>query len=121
MVESSCFFDNSTSYQFHHCTSAFCEGLPAQEYEVNCSAQNLNIYEPPSIYEYEEFSTLWEPITCYLWNVTYHNRQNLPGGACGSDLQSPRKGAWLQVIYLHRPASLFWCCLRVVWQYKVAS
>ncbi len=73
-----CYFNNE-SYSFHGCSSAFCAGLPSEDFQVNCSAQNLNIYEPPSIYEYAEYTTLWEPITCWLWNVTYHNRQNLPG------------------------------------------
>ncbi|GAB4813268.1 hypothetical protein N2152v2_000314 [Parachlorella kessleri] len=115
MVEDSCFYNNSTSYQFHYCTSAFCEGLPAQEYEVNCSAQNLNIYEPPSIYEYEEYSTLWEPITCYLWNVTYHNRQNLPDSYnfCSVPLQGA--DAFLFVSLALLAAAILFGKLSAVW------
>lgn len=46
-----------------------CFALPDAQ-EVACVEQQLNITDPPSIYSFSEFPALWEPISCYLWNVT---------------------------------------------------
>ena len=37
-----------------------------------------------SIYDYEHYPFLWEPITCMLSNVTYSNRVNILGGFASS-------------------------------------
>ncbi len=73
-----CQVSNST-LDFRGCGSGFCLSLPEAAQQVTCSAQNLNIYEAPSIYNFNDFASLWQPITCLLWNVTYGSRQELAG------------------------------------------
>ncbi|KAL4855761.1 Sodium/hydrogen exchanger 8 [Chlorella vulgaris] len=58
-------------------TSEECFGFSPAAMQVACSAQLLNITDPPSIYSWEEDSFLWEPVTCMLANVTYSNRIDL--------------------------------------------
>eukprot|EP00887_Chlorella_sp_A99_P005087 scaffold25.g5087.t1 len=58
-------------------TAAQCFALPAEQ-QVPCSAQHLNVSDPPSTYSFDSHSVLWEPIQCLLANVTYSTRWNLP-------------------------------------------
>ncbi len=64
--------------------SLHAQGLMHDNVRCLAPCRNLNIFDPPSIYDYNASVSLWEPITCWLANVTYHNRRNLPGGYLGS-------------------------------------
>lgn len=55
-----------------------CLTLPPAE-EVACVSQHLNITEPPSVYTYTDYTSLWDPVTCLLWNVTLHERIDAAG------------------------------------------
>ncbi|KAL6780791.1 hypothetical protein ACKKBF_B11690 [Auxenochlorella protothecoides x Auxenochlorella symbiontica] len=55
-------------------TAAQCFGLQDTEHQVACSAQHLNITNPPSIYGYEHYEQLWLSTACLLWNVTTGHR-----------------------------------------------
>ncbi|PSC75198.1 Sodium hydrogen exchanger 7 [Micractinium conductrix] len=57
---------------------AECLTLPDAAASVACSAQVLNITDPPSIYDWNAFSFLWTPVTCLLANVTYAHRVDQP-------------------------------------------
>ena len=39
----------------------------------------LNITDPPSIYSYSQYSALWQPAWCMLWNVTLSGRVDSQG------------------------------------------
>lgn len=65
---------NSFSYaQYDGFTSQQCLALPPDQ-QVDCSGQHLNITDPPSIYTYTQYSALWQPAWCMLWNVTLTGR-----------------------------------------------
>ena len=105
---------------FANVTAEECFGLQPSSAQVACSAQHLNITDPPrrvpaaaaaraaarrgaaalparscrtprapglrrpcSYYSFEEYPFLWEPITCMLSNVSYHNRIDIPGAHGG--------------------------------------
>ena len=53
------------------------ELAPSQQ--VDCVSQMLNITAPPSIYDYFDYSNLWEPVSCLLMNVTLQNRADDAG------------------------------------------
>lgn len=55
-----------------------CFALPDAQ-EVACVEQQLNVTDPPSIYSFTEYNALWEPISCYLWNVTLGHRIDVAG------------------------------------------
>ena len=59
-------------------TAAQCFALPSAE-QVLCSEQHLNVSDPPSIYSFWQYNELWEPISCYLWNVTLEQRVDIAG------------------------------------------
>lgn len=60
-------------------TAAQCFGLQDTEHQVACSAQHLNITNPPSIYGYEHYEQLWLSTACLLWNVTTGHRVTVHG------------------------------------------
>jgi hypothetical protein len=65
---------DSFSYaQYDGFTSQQCLALPPEQ-QVDCSGQHLNITNPPSIYTYTQYSALWQPAWCMLWNVTLSGR-----------------------------------------------
>lgn len=66
-------------FSFANCSTDFCVSLPTQA-AVNCSANNLNLYDPPSIYSYHEASAVYEPVLCALYNTTYSHRSDVTGG-----------------------------------------
>jgi hypothetical protein len=41
----------------------------------------LNITDPPSIYSYSQYSALWQPAWCMLWNVTLSGRVDSQGNS----------------------------------------
>ena len=59
-------------------TQAQCFALQQPE-QIDCLSQMLNVTDPPSIYNYWEYSSLWEPVTCLLSNVTLGNRADDSG------------------------------------------
>lgn len=70
---------NSFSYaQYDGFTSQQCLTLPPDQ-QVDCSGQHLNITDPPSIYTYTQYSALWQPAWCMLWNVTLTGRVDNQG------------------------------------------
>ncbi|KAI3423997.1 hypothetical protein D9Q98_009830 [Chlorella vulgaris] len=59
-------------------TADQCLALTPPNAQVACSAQLLNVTDPPSIYSWDEYAFLWEGVTCMLSNVTYTNRVDIP-------------------------------------------
>lgn len=59
---------------FSNYTAAQCFAFESEETQVACSAQHLNITDPPSIYGYEHYEQLWLSTACLLWNVTTGHR-----------------------------------------------
>ena len=71
----------SFSYaQYDDFTSRQCLALPPEQ-QVDCSGEHLNITAPPSIYSYSQYSALWQPAWCMLWNVTLAGRIDYQGNA----------------------------------------
>lgn len=68
---------NTTINSYSHAEDQ-CLNLPASE-SVSCSSQHLNITNPPSIYSYDAYTPLWEPISCLLWNITLERRVDVEG------------------------------------------
>jgi len=60
-------------------TSEQCLALSVPADEVLCSSQMLNVTNPPSIYGFVNYTQLWEPVSCLLWNVTLGDRVNVQG------------------------------------------
>lgn len=60
-------------------TTQQCLALENPDSEVLCISQRLNITDPPSIYGFYNFTSVWQPTFCYLYNVTLHFRVNDPG------------------------------------------
>lgn len=94
-----CYWNSSAAFNFEWCPPGFClqQAIPFPDQQVNCSAQNLNIFEPPSIWDSEHYPELWEPTVCLLSNVTYHHRVNIAGGRAGRG-GAARAGRAVQVI-----------------------
>ena len=63
---------------FSNYSSQQCLALPTPE-QVDCSGQHVNISDPPSIWGGQSYSVLWQPVSCYLWNVTLNNRVDMEG------------------------------------------
>ncbi|KAL4437060.1 hypothetical protein ABPG75_004199 [Micractinium tetrahymenae] len=66
--------DAALGQSWANVSAAACLALPTPDEQVACSAQQLNITDPPSIYDWASSSFLWTPVTCLLSNVTYSNR-----------------------------------------------
>jgi hypothetical protein len=60
-------------------TALECLSLADPSQEVACSSQWLNITDPPSVYPYTDYASLWAPVSCLLWNVTLADRVNVEG------------------------------------------
>lgn len=65
-------------FSYANYTQAQCFGLE-QAQQIDCLEQMLNVTNPPSIYNYFEYSNLWEPVACLLSNVTLQNRADDDG------------------------------------------
>jgi len=71
--------DLDYSVNYSNYTAEQCLNLnTGAEQQVNCSSQHLNVTDPPSNYTYTSYPTLWQPVTCYLYNVTYRDRVDMP-------------------------------------------
>lgn len=46
---------------------------------MNCFQQALNVTDPPSIYDYDDYQSVWLNTVCLLWNVTYSHRVSVHG------------------------------------------
>jgi hypothetical protein len=75
----------SPEYPFASNTSR-CFALNNTADQVQCNAESLNIYNPPSEYSYVDYTSLWEPITCLLYNVSYSSRVNSAAGELSEDI-----------------------------------
>lgn len=69
------FSPNIVSYSNY--TAEQCFSLYPESSQVTCSSQHLNIYEPPSEWDYGHYNSLWTPVTCMLYNVTLGDRVDL--------------------------------------------
>ena len=56
-----------------------------------------------SIYGYEQYPFLWDPITCMLSNVSYSNRVNVLGGWRRRAARGGRGWGWGQSVLRHMP------------------
>jgi NhaP-type Na+/H+ or K+/H+ antiporter len=71
--------DLDYSVNYSNYTAEQCLNLDTgAEQQVTCSSQHLNVTDPPSNYTYTSYPTLWQPVTCYLYNVTYRDRVDMP-------------------------------------------
>lgn len=48
--------------------------------KVSCEIQSVNLLDPPSIYDFANYPSVWTPAICNLFNVTLHNRVDLEEG-----------------------------------------
>lgn len=69
---------------YENFTALECLALPPSQ-AVDCSAQHLNVTDPPSDWHYASYPGLWQNVFCLLWNTTYSNRIDDQGT---SDLES---------------------------------
>ena len=58
-------------------SSTTCENNPTPMQQLSCEIQSLNVTDPPSIYDIENYPSSWSPVICNLLNVTLLNRINL--------------------------------------------
>ena len=58
-------------------SSSTCENNPTPMQQLSCEIQSLNVTDPPSIYDIENYPSSWSPVICNLLNVTLFNRINL--------------------------------------------
>ena len=58
--------------------------------QVLCESQRLNVTQPPSIYDFNNYSSIYADLACVLLNVTLGNRQKLPQASyyCSVPLRS---------------------------------
>ena len=57
--------------------SSTCENNPTPTQQLSCEIQSLNVTDPPSIYDIENYPESWSPVICNLMNVTLGQRVNL--------------------------------------------
>lgn len=77
--------NNTSMWELSTYTQEQCLALEARE-EVLCTIQQLNVTDPPSIYGFENFTSVWEPVACLLYNVTLQDRVDLRGESSCLDL-----------------------------------
>jgi hypothetical protein len=70
-----------TINDYNNFTTGQCFALPQTDEQVMCNSQHLNIYDPPSIYNYSQYTPLWESVSCLLWNTTLSNRVDVESKA----------------------------------------
>jgi len=79
--------NNVSFWEFSNYTGEQCLALEPTE-EVLCTIQQLNVTDPPSIYGFENFTSVWEPVACLLYNVTLQDRVDLQGVCSSLDVVS---------------------------------